>query len=450
MTSMRSQQQPNPFRGSMDENHELPSSTRMANSNISSMVSQMTGIITPPSQQQHPSQPQANQLYQQNHNPHNQQYQQQQQRQVQVHQPQQYPTQITAQRLQQPNPPVNSHEARKAWRLHGTDNSQVLEDRRNNLRSQSFSSPTHTSTSTSPSPSNPNEGTGASSIQSVRVSAAENRVDITGASYTTYVMEVELTNTHPSPSKITVEHRYSSFLKLHTYLTLHSIHLRSSFPRRSLAGRLGHWTPSTQWAPRAEHELVGYRKIKLDIWLVELAEVVSAGAGVGGRLRAEERERVLLFFRRGDILPCDAVNEIRGDGGAVNGNGNGNHIRDDGNYLMNYPTAGPSLIAPSYHACHTSCHGHTLNSSPGMSYTPSTSTFRPLNKPISFTLGSEIRKAAHTLRSMCGTSSDFVDDSQIPLDLLRNAHGLCFLTVLKAGFLMSGRIGTGLVIARQP
>uniref|UniRef100_A0A7S0C7I9 PX domain-containing protein n=1 Tax=Proboscia inermis TaxID=420281 RepID=A0A7S0C7I9_9STRA len=394
MTSMRSQQQPNPFRGSMDENHELPSSTRMANSNLSSMVSQMTGIITPPSQQQqHPSQPQANQLYQQNHHPNNQQYQQQQQMQ---HQPQ-YPTQITAQRLQ-PNPPVNSHEARKAWRLHGTDNSQVLEDRRNNLRSQSVSSP---HTSLSPSPSNP-EGTGASSIQSVRVSAAENRVDITGASYTTYVMEVEhthtSTNTHPSHSRITVEHRYSSFLKLHTYLTLHSIHLRSSFPRRSLAGRLGHWTPSTQWAPRAEHELVGYRKIKLDIWLVELAEVVSAGAGVGGRLRAEERERVLLFFRRGDILPCDAVNEIR-DGGAVNGN----HIRDDGNYLMNYPTAGPSLIAPSYHACHTSCHGHTLNSSPSMSYTPSTSTFRPLNKPISFTLGSEIRKAAHTLRSMCST-----------------------------------------------
>ena len=41
-------------------------------------------------------------------------------------------------------------------------------------------------------------------------------------------------------------------------------------------------------------------------------------------------------------------------------------------------------------------------------------------------------------------------DQSIPLDLLHAAHGLLFLTVFKAGFVVSGKVGTGLVIARLP
>ena len=39
-------------------------------------------------------------------------------------------------------------------------------------------------------------------------------------------------------------------------------------------------------------------------------------------------------------------------------------------------------------------------------------------------------------------------DSVIPPDLIANARGLAILTVIKAGFLWSGRIGSGIVVAR--
>jgi len=36
----------------------------------------------------------------------------------------------------------------------------------------------------------------------------------------------------------------------------------------------------------------------------------------------------------------------------------------------------------------------------------------------------------------------------IPIDLLGCAKGLCFLTVIKAGLVISGRVGTGLLLAK--
>ena len=74
------------------------------------------------------------------------------------------------------------------------------------------------------------------------------------------------------------------------------------------------------------------------------------------------------------------------------------------------------------------------------------------NNPLSFTLGSSIRQATSTLEHMCHPSYDNdstqINDHSIPLDLLQCAKGLCFLTVIKAGLVVSGRVGTGLLIAR--
>jgi lipid-binding SYLF domain-containing protein len=70
------------------------------------------------------------------------------------------------------------------------------------------------------------------------------------------------------------------------------------------------------------------------------------------------------------------------------------------------------------------------------------------SNPLSFTLGSEIRKATYTIAHMCGNSA-LAADRSIPLDLLNHAKGLCFLTVLKIGCVVSGRVGTGLIIARR-
>jgi lipid-binding SYLF domain-containing protein len=76
-------------------------------------------------------------------------------------------------------------------------------------------------------------------------------------------------------------------------------------------------------------------------------------------------------------------------------------------------------------------------------------TEKIISNPVSFTLGSEIRKATYTVGNMCGRSALSADRS-IPLDLLHQAKGLCFLTVIKIGCVVSGRVGTGLVIARRP
>ena len=41
-------------------------------------------------------------------------------------------------------------------------------------------------------------------------------------------------------------------------------------------------------------------------------------------------------------------------------------------------------------------------------------------------------------------------DQSIPVDLLRAAHGILFLTVAKGGLVVSGRVGTGLLVKRLP
>ena len=78
----------------------------------------------------------------------------------------------------------------------------------------------------------------------------------------------------------------------------------------------------------------------------------------------------------------------------------------------------------------------------------SSSLRRYFNMPFSITLGSEIRKAAYSLQNIFGTSNQLIKDKQIPLGMLIGAVGLVFLTVAKGGFMLGGRLGTGLVVVR--
>jgi SH3 domain-containing YSC84-like protein 1 len=73
---------------------------------------------------------------------------------------------------------------------------------------------------------------------------------------------------------------------------------------------------------------------------------------------------------------------------------------------------------------------------------------RYLNMPYSSTLGSEIRKSAYSLHNLF--SSDWLEDKSIPKTLLKDCAGIAFMTVVKAGFLFAGKVGTGLVIGRRP
>mmetsp|Transcript_29106 Transcript_29106/g.29458 ORF Transcript_29106/g.29458 Transcript_29106/m.29458 type:complete len:405 (+) Transcript_29106:345-1559(+) len=70
------------------------------------------------------------------------------------------------------------------------------------------------------------------------------------------------------------------------------------------------------------------------------------------------------------------------------------------------------------------------------------------NLPFAFTLEEEIYKAAHSIRNLDRTTS--IRDNQLPLQLIRKARGIAFLTVAKVGMIFAARIGTGLVISRLP
>lgn len=73
-----------------------------------------------------------------------------------------------------------------------------------------------------------------------------------------------------------------------------------------------------------------------------------------------------------------------------------------------------------------------------------------INNPLPLSLKSECKKAAKVLTSFVKPNQALGPDKVIPLDVLKNAKGLAIITVLKAGFLFSGRAGSGVVVARLP
>ncbi len=73
---------------------------------------------------------------------------------------------------------------------------------------------------------------------------------------------------------------------------------------------------------------------------------------------------------------------------------------------------------------------------------------RYFNLPFSFTLGSEIRKAAYSTYNLF--TSSWILDKSIPLNLILHSKGLAYLTVAKGGCIFGGKFGTGLVIGKLP
>lgn len=68
----------------------------------------------------------------------------------------------------------------------------------------------------------------------------------------------------------------------------------------------------------------------------------------------------------------------------------------------------------------------------------------PFNAPTTRSMRKEIAKAAATLAEFAG-----MPDAGVPRQLLAKARGVAFLTVLRGGFLWAGKMGTGLVVARN-
>ncbi|KAI9491309.1 hypothetical protein BDB00DRAFT_734672, partial [Zychaea mexicana] len=71
-----------------------------------------------------------------------------------------------------------------------------------------------------------------------------------------------------------------------------------------------------------------------------------------------------------------------------------------------------------------------------------------INNPLPSSLASECRKASRILNGFIDPGQGL--DKIIPPSILAKAKGLAVFTVLKAGFLFSGRAGSGLVISRLP
>ncbi|KAI9905290.1 hypothetical protein PsorP6_013521 [Peronosclerospora sorghi] len=62
------------------------------------------------------------------------------------------------------------------------------------------------------------------------------------------------------------------------------------------------------------------------------------------------------------------------------------------------------------------------------------------------TMEGAIRAAQQTLENLFNPNLD--QDKRIPIDLIHEAKGLAFLTVVKAGFVWTAKVGTGLVISK--
>ncbi|KAJ6787357.1 hypothetical protein PWT90_05948 [Aphanocladium album] len=73
-----------------------------------------------------------------------------------------------------------------------------------------------------------------------------------------------------------------------------------------------------------------------------------------------------------------------------------------------------------------------------------------LNNPLPSSMQSECKKCGKILTSFVNPRQAFGPEKVIPPSILANAKGLAIITVLKAGFLGSGRFGSGLVVARLP
>jgi lipid-binding SYLF domain-containing protein len=73
-----------------------------------------------------------------------------------------------------------------------------------------------------------------------------------------------------------------------------------------------------------------------------------------------------------------------------------------------------------------------------------------INNPLPSSMASECKKCGRILTSFVNPRQAFGPDKVIPPSILAGAKGLAVITVLKAGFLGSGRFGSGLVVARLP
>lgn len=271
-------------------------------------------------------------------------------------------------------------------------------------------------------------------LLTVRVVSAEERRDIVNHEYTAYIIRIIVEN---SNSSIDVERRYSDFCKLYDTLQNSESYINNKtnikFPSKHWAGRLGNWTPSKIWTPDAYEELVHTRTMQLDTWIVDIVSFYNRS------MRSRDKQKGSK--RNGTSTPYsfDAQNAIY-------------------DFLLGVHQAPFQIRTTSILQCTKNQQRNSdtrtekqINSAEIRNSWSRVDRSINWNNPFLFSLSSAIRQATTTIEYMTQNNENNLlgkNDSSIPLDLLRMAKGLAFLTVAKAGFLLSGKVGSGLVIAK--
>ncbi|RLN32105.1 hypothetical protein BBJ28_00008610 [Nothophytophthora sp. Chile5] len=73
-----------------------------------------------------------------------------------------------------------------------------------------------------------------------------------------------------------------------------------------------------------------------------------------------------------------------------------------------------------------------------------------LHVPFSASLEKECNNAADIIGNFFRNDSGASGDRSIPISMLENAYGLAIMTIVKAGFLLVGKVGTGIIVSRLP
>ena len=108
------------------------------------------------------------------------------------------------------------------------------------------------------------------------------------------------------------------FAKLNDDFKTHGVQPGATFPPKNLFGRIGDWTPSLKLAPAKHDDLVQYRKVQLDVWLVSVCNMYNLGDLPHSLARS-----VYEFLTLSDRPPCDLENI----GAAAAGVGGGEAFR---------------------------------------------------------------------------------------------------------------------------
>jgi lipid-binding SYLF domain-containing protein len=288
-----------------------------------------------------------------------------------------------------PSAATTAADARREWQQHGTGRTQVLQDQANVATSQG-------------------------QVMG-RVVSHVPRFDLAGSAYTAYVLNVTgpvaTTTSNAGSASWQMERRYSDFHKLHALLQLSCPPQVASnvsrFPSKhwSSTKLVKGWSASTDMS----RQLVQDRTVQLDVWLVQVMTEYNRGS-----LDAASRQAVYDFLCT-SVPPCD---------------------RD---------TSGGSRNTSAESATDDLYAQHRSLPSSGAKAGPGREERIKYHNPWTTTLGSSLRQAVQTIEQL----TNLHVDSSIPLDLLHAAQGLLFLTVVKGGMVFSGRVGTGILVARR-